>query len=59
MLICDDSDDHHGKGVVVGLTSGQVRFWLKVEDLDLDDEDTHVAIGPNSVVAELRCMRAD
>lgn len=58
-LIADDSEDHHdGKGFVVGYAGGTVRWRDKVEDWGLNDE-THVVVGPESVVPELRCLSAE
>ncbi len=59
VLLCDDSDDHHeGKGFVVGLTGGTVKWRHKVDDYGLD-EGTMVTVGEGSIVAELRCLLTD
>ncbi len=59
VLLCDDSDDHHdGRGFVVGLTGGAVRWRHKVDDYGLD-EGTAVTVGAGSIVEELRCLRTD
>jgi len=59
VLLCDDSADHHdGKGFVVGLTGGAVKWRHKVDDYGLD-EDTAVAVGEGSIIEELRCLRTD
>ena len=58
-LIADDSDDHHdGKGFVVGYTDGTVKWRDKVDDWQLP-RDTHVKVGEDSVVEELRCLRSE
>ncbi len=59
VLICDDSDDHHfGKGFVVGLTGGAVKWRQTVDDYGLK-EGTRVTVGEGSIVEELRCLRTD
>jgi prepilin-type N-terminal cleavage/methylation domain-containing protein len=59
VLICDDSEDHHeGKGFVVGLTGGPVKWRDKVDDYQMDLE-TVVEIGEGSAVKELECLRRD
>jgi len=59
VLLCDDSADHHGgKGFVVGLSGGAVKWRDKVDDWGLDP-DTRVRVGEGSVVPELRCLRAE
>ena len=59
VLICDDSEDHHdGKGFIVGLTGGAVKWRDKVDDWGMDI-DASVQIGEGSSVAELECLRAD
>ncbi len=58
VLICDDSEDHHESGFVVGLTGGSVKFRHKVYDWELQAK-TPVVVGRKSVVAELRCLRKD
>ena len=59
VLICDDSDDHHGgKGFVVGLSDGSVKWRHKYDEWKLSTK-TRVTVGPDSAVAELRCMRRD
>lgn len=58
VLVCDDSEDHHGgKGVVVGLTGGAVKWRSKV-DWGVPDA-TVVEVGPETHVEELRCLRAE
>jgi hypothetical protein len=57
VLLCDDSDDHHEGGFVVGLSSGAARWRSKV-DWGLS-EDAAVHVGPDSPVEELRCLRAE
>jgi hypothetical protein len=59
VLVCDDSEDHHGgRGFVVGLTGGAAKWRDKVDDWGLD-RSTHVEVGKNSVVEELRCLRSE
>ncbi len=58
VLLCDDSDDHHGHAIVVGLSDGRARWWDKVDELKLSDS-TRIEIGPDSVVPALRCLRAE
>jgi hypothetical protein len=58
VLMCDDSEDHHEGGFVVGMTSGAARWRDKVEDWGLA-ADAAVDVGPDSSVDELRCLRAD
>ncbi|NJN14535.1 MAG: hypothetical protein HC813_02615 [Planctomycetes bacterium] len=59
VLTCDDSADHHdGRGFVVGLTGGTVRWRDKVHDYGLDPE-AQITVGEASVVEELRCLHAD
>jgi len=59
VLICDDSEDHHaGKGFMVGLTGGAVKWRDKVDDWSLNVK-TVVTVGEGSVVPELECLRAE
>lgn len=59
VLICDDSEDHHGgRGYVVGLSGNSVKWRAKVEDWGLAP-DAKVVVGPDSIVEELRCVSAD
>lgn len=59
VLVCDDSDDHHFKlGYVVGLSNGSTKFRDKVDDWKISVETT-VAVGEESVVEELKCLKAD
>ena len=58
VLVCDDSDDHHKDGFVVGLTNGAAKFRYRLDDWGLV-EDARVTVGPDSMVAELRCLRRD
>ena len=59
VLICDDSDDHHeGKGFVFGYTGGTAKWRDKIDDWGLR-EHARVTVGKDSVVPELRCLRAD
>jgi hypothetical protein len=59
-LVADDSEDHHdGKGFVVGYAGGTVTWRDKLRDWGLDNYDTRVVVGPDSIVPELRCLSAD
>lgn len=59
VLICDDSEDHHGgKGLVVGLTDGSVQWRDKARDYGMS-LDARLEIGEGSAVEELACLRAD
>jgi len=59
VLVCDDSEDHHGGlGFVVGLTGGAAKWRDKVGAWNLDPK-THVTVGEDSVVEELRCLRSE
>lgn len=59
VLLSDDSDDHHhGKGMVVGLTGGSVRWRDKIDDYKLGRDET-IAVGSSSAVEELRCLRRE
>jgi hypothetical protein len=59
VLVCDDSEDHHdGRGFVVGITGGHAKWRDKVDAWKLP-RDTHVKVGEDSVVEELRCLRSE
>ena len=59
VLVCDDSVDHHGgRGIVVGLTGGSVKWRDKVHDYELRRTDPLV-VGKDSKVEELTCMRSE
>jgi hypothetical protein len=59
VLICDDSEDHHGgKGIVVGLSDGTAKWRGKVDFYGLDEE-TPLPVGAGSPVEELVCLRAE
>ena len=59
IMICDDSEDHHGgRGFVVGLTGGAVKWRDKVDDWKLR-LNTPVKVGPGSIVPELTCLLSD
>lgn len=59
VLVCDDSEDHHGgRGFVVGLNGGAVKWRDKIDDWELPP-DTEVKVGEGSVVEELRCLRSE
>ena len=58
ILICDDSQDHHEGGFVVGYNGGAAEWRDKVDDWDLDF-DTPVEIGENSSIEELKCLLAE
>ncbi len=59
VLLSDDSDDHHhGKGIVVGLTGGTVRWRDKIDAYKLGRDDA-ITIGSSSTVEELRCLRSE
>ncbi len=59
VLICDDSEDHHdGKGIVVGLTGGAIKWRHKFDDYEMN-LDTPLSIGEGSAVDELQCLRAE
>jgi hypothetical protein len=59
VIVCDDSEDHHdGRGFVVGLNGGAAKWRDKVDDWNLP-RGTHVEVGEESVVEELRCLRSE
>jgi len=59
VLICDDSEDHHGgKGIVIGLTGGAAKWRDKVDDYELDLK-APLIIGEGSPVEELVCLSAE
>ena len=59
VLVCDDDEGHHdGKGFIVGLTGGAVKWRHKVDDYDIDVK-TPVQVGEGSPVEELQCLRAE
>ncbi|MHC4223248.1 MAG: hypothetical protein ACYSX0_11990 [Planctomycetota bacterium] len=59
VLVCDDSEDHHdGKGMVVGLSNGAVKWRDKVKHYKLPP-DQKIEVGEGSEVPELKCMLAD
>jgi len=59
VLVCDDSEDHHGgRGFVVGLNGGAAKWRDKVDDWKLR-QDTYVNVGEDSVVEELRCLHSE
>lgn len=59
VLLCDDSEDHHGdKGFCVGLTGGAARWRHKFDNWELDVK-TSVKVGEDSAVPELQCLRVD
>lgn len=59
VLVCDDSEDHHdGKGFVVGLTNGAVKWRDKFDDYG-QRQDAPVEVGEGSPVEELVCLRAE
>ena len=57
VLIADDSDDHHdGRGIIVGLSGGAVKWRSKFDRYGLAPEES-IEIGTESAVEELRCLR--
>ncbi len=54
VLVSDDSDDHHGAGVVVGFSDGSARL-LSLEP----PESPRIEVGPESILHQLRCLRAE
>lgn len=59
VLVCDDSEDHHGsKGIVVGLSGGAAKWRDKVDDLKMR-HDAPLSIGEGSDVEELRCLKEE
>ena len=59
VLVCDDSEDHHaGKGMVVGLSNGAVKWRDKVDDYALPP-DQPIVVGEGSQVPELECLLPD
>ena len=59
VLICDDSEDHHdGKGMVVGLSNGAVKWRDKVENYELSP-DQKIEVGEGTKVPELECLLAE
>ncbi len=59
ILICDDSEDHHGrKGIVVGRTDGGAEFLSKADHFKLG-RDAPLVIGADSAIEELQCLRAE
>ncbi len=59
ILVCDDSDDHHGgKGFVVGYNGGSAEWQDKVDHWKMDF-DTVVEIGENSSIEALKCLIAE
>ncbi|MGQ0614787.1 MAG: hypothetical protein ACT4PV_13710 [Planctomycetaceae bacterium] len=59
ILVCDDSEDHHGgKGIVVGWSDGGAQFLGKADYFKLG-RDVPLVIGADSTIEELRCLMAD
>ncbi len=59
VLIADDSEDHHdGRGIVVGLTGGMVKWRDKVDRYKMSIDD-QLVVGPNSTVEELKALIAE
>jgi len=58
VLLADDSDDHHGRGFVVGLSGGRARWWDKRDRWGLAP-GTPVTVGAASRVEEFRPLRAE
>jgi hypothetical protein len=57
VLVADDSDDHHdGRGIVIGLAGGSVKWRDKFDDYALD-KATELIVGEGSAIEELACLR--
>lgn len=59
VLLCDDSEDHHGnRGIVVGLSDGSAKWRDKVDAYGMD-LDAPLVVGETSDIEELVCLREE